>query len=72
MKGIKKIALALGFTRKRSEFELLETEKGAPSFLGGWRYAEEQKQEEKPEEKPDASSGEESNESTSESETDEE
>ena len=47
MKGIKKIALALGFTRKRSEFELLETEKGAPSFLGGWRYAEEQKQEEK-------------------------
>ena len=29
MNGIKKIALALGFTRKRSEFELLETEKGA-------------------------------------------
>ena len=47
MNGIKKIALALGFTRKRSEFELLETEKGAPGFFGGWRYAEEQKQEEK-------------------------
>ena len=47
MNGIKKIALALGFTRKRSEFELLETEKGAPGFLGGWRYAEEQKREEK-------------------------
>ena len=41
MNGIKKIALALGFTRKRSEFELLETEKGAPGFFGGWRYAEE-------------------------------
>ena len=37
MNGIKKIALALGFTRKRSEFELLETEKGAPGFFGGWR-----------------------------------
>ena len=47
MNGIKKIALALGFTRKRSEFELLETEKGAPGFFGGWRYAEEQKQERK-------------------------
>ena len=47
MNGIKKIALALGFTRKRSEFELLETEKGAPGFFGGWRYAEEQRQEEK-------------------------
>ena len=47
MNGIKKIALALGFTRKRSEFELLETEKGAPGFFGGWRYAEEQKKEEK-------------------------
>lgn len=46
MNGIKKIALALGFTRKRSEFELLETEKGAPGFFGGWRYAEEQRQEE--------------------------
>ena len=46
MNGIKKIALALGFTRKRSEFELLETEKGAPGFFGGWRYAEEQKKEE--------------------------
>ena len=45
MNGIKKIALALGFTRKRSEFELLETEKGAPGFFGGWRYAEEQRQE---------------------------
>ena len=30
MNGIKKIALALGFTRKRSEFELLETENPAP------------------------------------------
>ena len=39
--------MALGFTRKRSEFELLETEKGAPGFFGGWRYAEEQRQEEK-------------------------
>lgn len=40
MNGIKKIALALGFTRKRSEFELLETEKGgAGLFLaaGGTR-----------------------------------
>lgn len=37
MNGIKKIALALGFTRKRSEFELLETEKGAPGFF--WRMA---------------------------------
>ena len=39
MNGIKKIALALGFTRKRSEFELLETEKGRRAFLaaGGTR-----------------------------------
>lgn len=47
MNGIKRIASALGFTRKRSEFELLETEKGAPGFLGGWRNAREQGPEEK-------------------------
>lgn len=45
MNGIKKIALALGFTRKRSEFELLETEKGAPGFLaaGGTRRSRSRK-----------------------------
>ena len=37
MNGIKKIALALGFTRKRSEFELLETEKGGAGLF--WRLA---------------------------------
>ena len=47
MKAIKRIALTLGFTRRRGEFELLETEKGAPGFFGGWRYAEEQRREEK-------------------------
>ena len=40
MNGIKKIALALGFTRKRSEFELLETEKAAAVFMNGMADAE--------------------------------
>lgn len=37
MRFIEKIASLLGFAARRGEFELLETENGAPGFLGGWR-----------------------------------
>ena len=33
MEKIKKLGSILGFNRKRSEFELLETESGAPGFF---------------------------------------
>ena len=33
MENIKKLGRMLGFNRRRSEFELLETESGAPDFF---------------------------------------
>lgn len=45
MESIKKLGRKLGFNRKREEFELLETESGAPGFFDGKKESKGKRQE---------------------------